>query len=278
MNYVQSYAIFRNKHNYFTNNSFGIIQKAIILIQELIFIMLEKLKKYNKNSKYSYSFGAFPTIELLKYKSEHAIKVLFSSKFNNEKVIEEINNFCHLNHIDVAIDDKTIRRLSNKDNTYVVGVFEKYSGTLETNKPHIVLVNPSDAGNLGTIIRSSLGFGIKNIAIIEPAVDVYNPDVVRSSMGAIFRVNIKRFNSFEEYCNTYNEHRKILFMLDGQKTMEEIELNKDELYSLVFGNEASGLDENCKNFGETVFIKHDDTIDSLNLSIAVSIAVYYFTR
>ncbi|NMA83524.1 MAG: TrmH family RNA methyltransferase [Epulopiscium sp.] len=240
--------------------------------------MLEKLKRYNKKSRYSYSFGAFPTIELLRYKSQNAVKVLISSKFNNREVVEEIKRICDLNKIEVATDDKTISRISNKENDYVIGVFEKYTDHIEGANPHVVLVNPSDSGNVGTIIRSSLGFGIKNIAIIEPAVDIYHPNVVRSSMGALFRVRIEKFDSFGKYCKMYKNHKKILFMLDGAKTMEEIRLDKDELYSLVFGNESSGLDSSCKKYGEAVFIQHQDTIDSLNLSIAASIGIYYFTR
>ena len=54
-------------------------------------------------------------------------------------------------------------------------------------------------GNMGTIIRTCVGFGIKNLAVIEPAVDIFNPKVVRASMGAVFHVNICRYDSFDTY-------------------------------------------------------------------------------
>ena len=56
-------------------------------------------------------------------------------------------------------------------------------------------------GNLGTILRSCLGFGMKDIAIIKPGVDIFDPKVVRASMGSIFSLNISYFNSFEDYKN-----------------------------------------------------------------------------
>lgn len=62
-----------------------------------------------------------------------------------------------------------------------------------------MLHHPSDSGNLGTILRTALGFGLKNIAIIRPAVDSDDPRVVRASMGAAFSLNIRHFDSFEQY-------------------------------------------------------------------------------
>lgn len=56
---------------------------------------------------------------------------------------------------------------------------------------HVVLVNPSNAGNLGTIIRSCIGFGVEDIAIILPAVDLFDPKTIRASMGAKAKIRIE---------------------------------------------------------------------------------------
>lgn len=47
---------------------------------------------------------------------------------------------------------------------------------------HVVLHNPSDVGNVGTILRSALGFGFRDVAIIRPGVDPFDPRVLRASM------------------------------------------------------------------------------------------------
>ena len=96
-------------------------------------------------------------------------------------------------NIPVNINNKLIRYLSPKENCYAIAIFDKYNNNLDDNENHLVLVNPSNGGNLGTIIRSSLGFGIKNIAIIRPGVDMFNPKRIRASMGAIFGVNNRIF-------------------------------------------------------------------------------------
>ncbi|MDD3995739.1 MAG: TrmH family RNA methyltransferase, partial [Bacilli bacterium] len=124
------------------------------------------------------------------------------------------------------------------------------------------------------IIRTMLGFNYKNLAIITPSVDIFNPKVIRASMGSIFGVNIKLFSSFDEYKETYNKHKIYTFMTDGKLKLNEIE--KDNLVSLVFGNESSGLDESYKNY-ESVVINHSNEIDSLNLTIAIGISLYEFS-
>ena len=94
-----------------------------------------------------------------------------------------------------------------------MGLFRKYETDFDGAKSHLVLVNPSNMGNLGTIIRTSIGFGINNLAIIRPAVDIYDPKCIRSSMGAFFELNFKYFDSFNDYLN-YASLREIFpFML-----------------------------------------------------------------
>ena len=129
-------------------------------------------------------------------------------------------------------------------------------------------------GNLGTIIRSAVGFGILNIAIIKPAVDLFSPKVIRSSMGAIFNVNIEYFDDFNAYLK---EKRNCYpFMLKATTSLSKVIIK--EPYSLIFGPEASGLDDSYLNVGCPLIIRHNNTIDSLNLDNAVSIALYEFTK
>ncbi|OQY37588.1 MAG: hypothetical protein B6243_00235 [Anaerolineaceae bacterium 4572_5.2] len=116
-------------------------------------------KRYNKDLPYSYSLGVFPTIELLSKRAKHTLGVILHSKGKRNKGLEKIRFLCEKNDIPLTEDDKTIQRIARKGNVYAVGVFEKYHAPLSHNQDHIVLVNPNGMGNLGTIIRSMLGFG-----------------------------------------------------------------------------------------------------------------------
>ena len=231
-----------------------------------------KIKKYLKKMNYSYSFGLYPTIELLINKPSKVIKVLLSPKLRNSKEIEKIKYLCTKNKIKYEVNYRLIDKISKKENTYAVGIFKKYTSVLELEKDHIVLVNPKDMGNLGTIIRTMLGFNIDNLALIKPAADIFDPKVVRSSMGSLFSINFEYFKSFEQYSEIHDNNDYYAFMLNGEKELSKTKFNSP--YSLIFGNEGQGLPDSYKDIGNSVFIKHNNNIDSLNLSIAVGIALY----
>ncbi len=234
-----------------------------------------KIEKYKKENDYSFTFGAFPTFELIKNKPEQAICLLLHSKLKMSDDIKKLIAICEKNKIEIRYDDKIINKIVDKENCFVVGVFKKFVGKNADDK-HIVLVNPSDAGNIGTIMRTMLGFDFKNLIIIRPCVDVFNPKVIRASMGAIFSLNIKEFDNVEEYLNS-NSNKKYFFMLNGKKELGKFE-NKYEKFDLVFGNEASGLPEFLIDVDESVVISHSKNIDSLNLPISVAMAIYEFSK
>ena len=172
---------------------------------------------------------------------------------------------------------KPFNVLSPKENCFAIGVFKKSKQVLSSSKNHVVLVNPSNTGNMGTIMRSCLGFGIKDIAIIRPAVDAFDPKCVRASMGAFFQINIQYFDSFELYQRQFKNHAFYPFMLKAKMILQNLQ-NHKEPYALIFGNEGAGLSDNFLNVGEPILISHTHNIDSLNLQTAVSLACYEFTR
>lgn len=234
-----------------------------------------EIKTYKKSFDYSYAFGMFPTVELIQSRPDKIIKVLVSSQYKSESNAD-IFDICKKYNIKTEINDKAINRISDKENNFVVGVFSKYECDLSFDESHIVLVNPGNMGNMGTIIRTLTGFGLSNLAIISPGVDIFDPKVVRASMGSLFRINYKYFDSFDAYKENFNNHKIYTFMLDGAKSLKDIKHDEDTVFSLVFGNEATGLDSSFAKAGTSVLIKHTDRIDSLNLTIAAGIAMYHF--
>lgn len=233
------------------------------------------IKPYKKNVSYSYTLGAFPTYELILNKPEKVYKVLVHSSYT---AMDSLNSLCSNHQIPIEISNKLISRLSDKDNCYVAGIFNKYTCKLSKDKPHVVLVNPSNMGNLGTILRTIVGFGIYNIAIILPGADIYNPKTVRASMGALFKLNFELFDSFDEYRMQYPQHDIFTFMLNGENTLNIKDCPKSKLFSLVFGNEATGLDDSFKNVGTSIMIPQSPDVDSLNLTIAVGVGTYVFVN
>lgn len=235
-----------------------------------------KIEKYNKELSYSYTLGAFPTIELLLNKPNKVINVYIHSSFNNIDVVNKIKSL--IDEDKIIYDDKVFSKLKEKDNTYIIATFNKYYDEIDSSSHHIVLDNISNMGNLGTIIRSSLGFNINNIAIISRNIDIFDPKVIRASMGSIFSCNIKKYSTFAEYFEKNNNRNIYPFMLKSKYKLDNIEFNNAKPSSLIFGNESSGLDENIYSKYDTIVVAHSNKIDSLNITNAVSIALYEFNK
>lgn len=236
---------------------------------------MEQIKPYKKSFDYSYTLGAFPTIELIKNTTEQVCQVIISPELEDRAIISEL---CNQYQIPLVESKKQIERLSDKENVYIIGVFRKFEKELSKTAPHIVLVNPSNMGNLGTIIRTAIGFGIHDIALIEPAADIYNPKVVRASMGALFHMNFAYFDCFETYAAKYSGHEFFPFMLDADKILVPGIYHGEKPFGLIFGNEATGLDEKFHQFGTSVLIPQSSEVDSLNITVAVAVASYVFTE
>ena len=233
-------------------------------------------KRYRKEDKVSYSLGITLTFELLKFKKEYVTRVFIHSDMKQGETLERLVHICEAAGIEILYTDKIFHILSQKENCYVIGEFRKFAGTLSKEASHIVLVNPSNAGNLGTILRSGLGFGFNQLAIIRPAVDVFDPRTVRASMGSVFSSEIVYFDSFEEYSTQFGDREFYPFMLNATSALHQIQTKR--VFSLIFGNEATGLPAEFASVGTSVVIPHSDRIDSLNLPIAASIAMYEMTK
>lgn len=235
---------------------------------------MEALKPYKQKFDYSYALGAFPSYELLKFRPGAVREVLVHSSYTDREKLEEL---CKKAGVRLVNDDKTIARLSDKENVYVIAVYEKFRDSIEEGKNHLMLVNPSNMGNFGTIIRTAAAFDIENIAVISPAADMHNPKVVRGSMGAIFHMNIEYFNSFSDYRKKHPAQNCFAFMLDEDAGhLLPGNVPKKEPYTLIFGNEATGLPEEYADLAKALIIPQSEMVDSLNLTIAAGIGMYLF--
>lgn len=233
-------------------------------------------KRYHKEDSVSYTLGITVTFELLLSKASYVNKVYVHSAMKQGATLNKLLSVCKNAKIDIVYTDKIFNVLSKKENCYVIGEFRKFSSGLDNSKSHIVLVNPSDAGNMGTILRSALGFGLNQIAVIRKAVDIFDPKTIRASMGAVFSSKYEYFDSFDEYLVKYGYRELYPFMLDAKISLHD--LKPGEKFSLIFGNEASGLPKEFSSVGTSVVIPHSSGIDSLNLPIAASIAMYEATK
>ena len=234
-----------------------------------------KVSRYKKEDDITYALGATVVMEYLNNCPDKVKGVILHPSFRSEETIEKINSICSVNSIPVTTEEKPFNILSQKENCFVIAVIGKERGHIKAGN-HVVLVNPSNAGNMGTIMRSCAGFGILDIAVIPPAVDHFDPKTIRASMGAAARVRVEVFESFDDYRSRFGTNNIYPFMLDGSTLLQDTKIEGN--FSLVFGNEATGLPADYSMIGHPIRIEHTDNIDSLNLPIAASIALFAATK
>lgn len=232
---------------------------------------MQKFKPYKKGSDYSFVSGIFPTIELLTKRPHDALQVYLAPQSDHSQGVQKIRDLCAVQHIPVEMSGKAISRLAPNSHSFALGVFKKYQTSLQADQPHVILVNPDDTGNVGTILRTMLGFGHCNLAIIRPAVDAFDPKTVRASMGSIFSQRIEYFDSISDYTARF-QHQLYPFLLDTPHLLSGTTFTGQ--YALVFGTEGAGLPDTYKTIGTPLRIEQTQEIDSLNLAVAASVVLY----
>ena len=239
---------------------------------------MARLESYDKSLDYSYAPGIFPATECLKNAPERCLRLLLSSASEKSEGAQHLRAQAEALGVRTEIADRALERISKKENCFAAMVYRKAEGVFYADSPHIVLHHPSDSGNMGTILRTALGFGLRNVAVIRPAVDSDDPRVTRASMGAAFSLGVRHFDSFEAYREEFPDRQLFPFMLTGAVPLQEAVARVAGPFSLIFGNEASGLPDAFAEMGVSTLIPHSGKIDSLNLAIAAGIGMYAFTQ
>ena len=142
----------------------------------------------------------------------------------------------------------------------------------------IVLESIEKPGNLGAILRSCEAFGIDALIIADSKVDFYNPNVIRSSVGCLFGMNIFTSGK-EEVLHFLQDHQYNVYTTFMDETAKDLAArNFRERSAILFGTEHSGLTDFWIGKGENTIIPMTGSIDSLNLSNAVAICSYEVLR
>ena len=236
-----------------------------------------KLEAYDKRLDYSYAPGLFPATECLEHAPERCLRLLLHRRSEGSEGAAKLREAAQQAGVRVETADRALSRISGKENCFAAMVYRKAEGVFDESSPHVVLHCPSDSGNMGTILRAALGFGFRNVAIIRPAVDSDDPRVTRASMGAAFSLNVRHFDAFDAYREEFPDRQLFPFMLTGSVPLDEAVRRADGPFSLVFGNEATGLPEAFAQLDVPTRIPHSGRIDSLNLAVAAGIGMYAFS-
>lgn len=226
----------------------------------------------NRKFDFSYTLGVSPTLELLHHKREYVKKLYFSTRSSKNQGARELVSLCKKHKIPFEISDKMVGKLSPKENSMVVGLFDKYDTKLSPIRNHIILGGIRDMGNMGGIIRTMAAFGFYDLAIIKPSVHVFDPKVIRASMGELFSVNFEYFEDYDAYLDAFQNHEIISFSSDSKYNPSNIDISAP--YAVLFTDDLfSPHGFNGKRFGVKTLGNNP-----LNVSIAVGISLYELSK
>ncbi len=221
---------------------------------------------------------------------EKMVRELLMSRFETTEVfavqqyIDELPANLKLKAEITAIGERDLERISflkTPNKAVALAKLPEIRPLPDLSGLNIALDNVQDPGNLGTIIRTAAWFGIGNVFCSPDTADVYNPKVIQSTMGAIFKVNVCYCN-LAELAATARKAGIPMFgtRLDGEN-LYAAKLPKDAI--VVMGNESKGLSAEISvlmdsNLKIPSYAPPSADMESLNVAVATAIVCAEFRR
>ena len=173
------------------------------------------------------------------------------------------------------VTPQIMSKLSNTDTLVSeIGLCKMIDKTELSNKM-LILDQVQDPGNMGALMRSARAFGFDTIVLGLGCCDIYNDKVIRSSQGAIFKLNFINAN-LVEFIPTLKDYK-----VYGTNVVNGIELTKLESsnkLAFILGNEGNGVSKEVEALVDSnIYISMNDT-ESLNVSVAGGIIMHYFNN
>lgn len=176
------------------------------------------------------------------------------------------------------VTEKVIKELSSQiSGTNVLAVCKKQEEQIITGNL-CILDGIQDPGNLGTIIRSCVAFGIDTLVVSQDTVDIYNEKTIRASEGLFFHLNIIKRDLPVFIQELKKENYTIYSTHVKQGTLVDKVVPKEK-YAIIMGNEGSGVKSEIEKLcDEYLYIPMNKECESLNVGVATSIILYSLNR
>ena len=239
------------------------------------------LKSKNRQKESKYIIEGYRILTLAIECEADLDYVFINETFEEKKEHKNFLNILEEKNIKVfKTTNKIFKELVDTENTQgILGVIKFKERKIEHNikcddKFILILDRIQDPGNMGTIIRTADAAGVDAIIALKGCVDIYNPKVIRSTMGSIFDMNIIHCTQEECLKELKSKDFKIVSSF----------LNTDNFYhetkyhdrtALVIGNEANGVNDDLIEASDLlVKIPIYGNAESLNAAISSAILMY----
>ena len=178
-----------------------------------------------------------------------------------------------INEIDgyIQVSESAMKKICHTDTVVSeIGVCKLIEKNQLSNKI-LILDAIQDPGNLGSLMRSAKAFGFDTIVLGDGCCDIYNDKAIRSSQGAIFKLNFINANLVDFIPNLKDY---LVYGTNVKKGISVSECEKNKKIALVLGNEGNGISSDVDSVIEkNIYIPLENT-ESLNVTVAGSILMY----
>lgn len=199
-----------------------------------------------------------------------------------EKVFDTLTDVVSPQGVLAVINKRgIINQATENNNASEIGdkIKETENVKIDTTADYILALDGiQDPGNLGTIIRTADSANLKQIIVSKNTVDAYSPKVIRSTMGAIYRVHIIEVENLEVTLKDLQKggFKVVVTSLDTKNSIYDISYNKS---IVVIGNEANGVSKEVQELAnEKIKIPMLGKTESLNAAVATGIMIYEYVR
>lgn len=182
----------------------------------------------------------------------------------------------------VYVTDKIFASITQVTNPQgIMAIIEKGDTDAQIDYTQDIIValdDVQDPGNLGTILRTVDSIGLNQIIVSKGTADAFNSKVVRSTMGAIFRVKIIEVENLPQAIKEMRRHHFKLMVtsLQTDNSIYDIQFNKK---IIVIGNESNGVSKEIQEMAdEKAKIPMLGKTESLNASVAAGVVMYEYVR
>ena len=217
----------------------------------------------------------------LAFKAGYVIdKILFFPKICLVDEVKEYSEGSELIEINKQIFEKLAYRKTTDGIIGVAKCREHDLTNLElTDNPLILIAeSPEKPGNIGALLRTADAANLDAVIIANPRTDLYNPNIIRSSIGGLFTNQIAIANTEQVIC--FLKQRKIkIYCATLQNTSSYDTHNYKGPTAIVVGDEANGLSEDWGEVAsQNIIIPMQGKIDSMNVSVAAGVLIFEAKR
>jgi len=185
----------------------------------------------------------------------------------------------------IGVSKEVHQKIAYRSSTEgVVAIVKTKSNSLDsivfnTNAPLVLIAEaPEKPGNIGAILRTADAANVDAIFIANPKTDLYNPNIIRSSVGCVFTNQIAT-GSTEEIITFLAANNINIYAATLQNSNEYYKEDYTKASAIVVGTEATGLSEEWRNAAkQNIIIPMQGQIDSMNVSVAAGILIFEAKR